>query len=116
MARRPRKSAGGWEGFAIKTDPDAMPAGKPLISVIMPSYNAARYLAEAVDSALRQSYGYVELILVDDGSADDCPHIEARLATQYAGLLPMAQSEPGLGSGVATGIGCSRRLAGFGSS
>ena len=81
--------------FGTATSPDAMPAGNPLISVVMPCYNSAPYLAEAVDSALRQSYGNVELILVDDGSTDDSPHIQARLATQYAGRLTLLHSGRG---------------------
>ena len=55
----------------------------PLISVVMPCLNCAPYLAEAVGSALRQSYGNVELILVDDGSTDESPNVEAGLAQQH---------------------------------
>jgi glycosyltransferase involved in cell wall biosynthesis len=42
-----------------------------LISVIMPCYNAAPFVEEAIKSVLGQSYPYVELIVVDDGSTDD---------------------------------------------
>jgi GT2 family glycosyltransferase len=41
----------------------------PLVSVIMPAHNCARYIAEAVDSVLTQDYPHKELIVVDDGSA-----------------------------------------------
>ena len=42
-----------------------------LVTVIMTSYNYARYLRQAVDSVLNQSYGNFELIVVDDGSTDE---------------------------------------------
>ena len=48
---------------------------KPLISVIVPIYKVEKYLAICVDSLLRQSYGNLEVILVDDGSPDECPAI-----------------------------------------
>jgi glycosyltransferase involved in cell wall biosynthesis len=43
----------------------------PLISVIIPSYNYARYLGEAIDSALGQTYPNVEVVVVDNSSTDD---------------------------------------------
>lgn len=48
---------------------------KPLISVIVPIYKVEKYLTICVDSLLRQSYGNLEIILVDDGSPDECPAI-----------------------------------------
>jgi glycosyltransferase involved in cell wall biosynthesis len=73
--------------MSIAIAPNAMPTENPLISVVMPCYNCAPYVSEAVGSALRQSYGNVELVLVDDGSTDASPGIEARLAEQHAGRL-----------------------------
>jgi len=42
----------------------------PLVSVIIPCYNAERWIAEAIDSCLRQSYSSLDVIVVDDGSTD----------------------------------------------
>ncbi|MBP5173640.1 MAG: glycosyltransferase [Clostridia bacterium] len=42
-----------------------------LISVIVPVYNVARYLGKCLVSIIRQSYGNIEIILIDDGSSDD---------------------------------------------
>jgi O-antigen/teichoic acid export membrane protein/glycosyltransferase involved in cell wall biosynthesis len=41
---------------------------KPLVSIIIPYYNQPEFLAEAVSSAMRQTYAHLEVIVVDDGS------------------------------------------------
>jgi glycosyltransferase involved in cell wall biosynthesis len=43
----------------------------PLVSIIITNYNYGNFLAAAIDSALRQSYRRVEVLVVDDGSTDN---------------------------------------------
>ena len=42
----------------------------PLVSVVIPAYNAEEWIAESIESVLRQTYQDLEVILVDDGSSD----------------------------------------------
>lgn len=46
-----------------------------LISVIVPIYNVEQYLDRCIESIIQQSYSHLEIILVDDGSPDQCPQI-----------------------------------------
>lgn len=48
---------------------------KPLISVIVPVYKSEKYLERCIDSILSQSYSNLEVLLIDDGSPDNCPAI-----------------------------------------
>ena len=47
----------------------------PLISVIVPVYKAEKYLDKCVESIVNQTYKNLEIILVDDGSPDNCPEM-----------------------------------------
>ena len=48
---------------------------KPLISVVVPIYNVAKYLKKSIESIVNQTYTNLEIILVDDGSKDESGEI-----------------------------------------
>ena len=54
-----------------------------LISVIVPAYNIEDYLQKCLESILAQSYKNIEIIIVDDGSADKTGEIVDQYTTQY---------------------------------
>jgi hypothetical protein len=66
---------------------------QPLVSVLVPSYNGARFLREALDSLLAQTYRNVEIILLDDASADETPEI----VREYEGRITYVRQPANLG-------------------
>ena len=75
-----------------------------LISVIVPVYNVERYLAECVDSILGQTYGNLEIILVDDGSTDGSGIMCDQYAQKDARIHVIHQKNQGLSSARNTGL------------
>ena len=73
----------------------------PTVSVVIPTYNYAGYVGEAIDSALAQTAPPHEVIVVDDGSTDDTPAVLAR----YAGRVRVIrQANAGLSAARNAGI------------
>jgi glycosyltransferase involved in cell wall biosynthesis len=68
----------------------------PRVSVILPCYNGAAYLREAVASILGQTMRDFELIVVDDGSTDASPAILAAMAREDARICVVAQPNGGI--------------------
>src|SRR2546423_14989039 len=50
----------------------------PLISIIIPCYNGAKYLPAAIEGALAQTYRNIEIVVVNDGSSDNTAEVAAR--------------------------------------
>jgi glycosyltransferase involved in cell wall biosynthesis len=73
----------------------------PLVSVIIPAYNAGPYIAETLDSVLRQTHPHREIIVVDDGSTDDTLH---RLEPYRAAIRYIRQANLGVGAARNAGL------------
>jgi glycosyltransferase involved in cell wall biosynthesis len=77
---------------------------KPLVSVIIPVYNGAKYIAQAIESVCVQNYDPIEIILVDDGSTDDTPMI----VRSFKDIRYIRQENCGCAAARNVGIGKSR--------
>jgi glycosyltransferase involved in cell wall biosynthesis len=79
--------------------------GEPdLVSVVVPVYNGGRWIAEAIESVRAQSYRPIEIIAIDDGSADD----SAAIVGGYADVRVVRQSNTGCAGARNRGIAESR--------
>ena len=67
-----------------------------LISIIIPVFNVEKYLRKCVDSVIAQTYKNLEIILVDDGSTDNCPIICDDYATKDKRVKVVHKSNGGL--------------------
>lgn len=68
----------------------------PLISIIVPIYNVEDYLRECIDSLIAQTYENIEIILVDDGSPDNCGMICDDYAVKDSRIMVLHKNNGGL--------------------
>jgi len=77
----------------------------PLVSIIINNYNYAEFLGDAIESALGQSYAPIEVLVVDDGSADDSRQVIDRYGSR---ILPILKENAGQASAFNAGVMRSR--------
>ena len=68
----------------------------PLISIIVPVYQVEKYLEKCINSIINQTYKNLEIILVDDGSTDNCPAICDRFQVEDSRIKVIHQENGGL--------------------
>lgn len=71
---------------------------QPLVSVIMPVYNGEKYLSQAIESILNQTFSNLELIIVDDGSSDGSVAIVEKYQQQDKRVILIRQENRGVSS------------------
>lgn len=76
----------------------------PLVSVIMPAYNAGRYIQQSIDSVIAQTYSHWEIIVVDDGSSDDTADIVKEISLKESRVKYVHQQNAGPGKARNTGL------------
>lgn len=82
-----------------------MPTPNPVVSVIIPNYNHAKYISDAITSVLNQTFPHFEIIVVDDGSTDDSRKVVAEFGDRVRYIW---QVNGGLSSARNTGIAQAR--------
>lgn len=65
----------------------------PLVSIVIPVYNGANYLEQAIESAMAQSYSNIEILVINDGSTDD--GATAAIAARYKNDIRYFEKENG---------------------
>ncbi|MBQ6773509.1 MAG: glycosyltransferase [Synergistaceae bacterium] len=89
-------------------------SGKPLISVIIPVYKVEKYLDKCIMSVVNQTYSNLEIILVDDGSPDNCPKMCDDWAERDSRIRVIHKENGGQASAKNAGIDIMRgELVGF---
>ena len=69
---------------------------QPLVSVIIPAYNAERYIDKTLDSVLHQTYRNIEVLVVDDGSQDKTAEIIESISHHDHRVYPLYQTQLGV--------------------
>ncbi|MXV17461.1 glycosyltransferase [Hufsiella ginkgonis] len=76
----------------------------PLVSIVMPAYNAAAFIESAIESVIRQSWPNWELLIINDGSTDETAAIATRYASADARVKLITQENKRLGGARNTGL------------
>ena len=76
----------------------------PVVSVIVPAFNASRWIGMSLDSVIAQTLREIEVIVVDDGSVDDTPEVVAAIAQRDPRVRLIRRDNGGVGAARNTGI------------
>jgi glycosyltransferase involved in cell wall biosynthesis len=84
----------------INRQDESTMANRDVVSVVIPCFNQAHYLSEAIESVLRQTHGCLDIVVVDDGSTDQTSEVTHR----YRSVRYIRQDNQGLSAARNTGL------------
>jgi teichuronic acid biosynthesis glycosyltransferase TuaG len=84
------------------------PTSKPLVSVIMPAFNAGKYIAESINSVISQTFYNWELIIINDGSIDNTRNIADQFTLNDSRIILINQQNKRLGAARNAGIAAAK--------
>lgn len=87
---------------------EACPAKEPLVSIIVPVYNAQRFVRDCLDSLLNQDLPSFEILCIDDGSTDASVEILAEYAEKHEQIRPIHQENAGVSAARNKGLSLAR--------
>lgn len=109
MARaRPKEDARSSAGEGRAPAAARAPGARPAVSVVLATFDRAAQVGRAIRSVLAQSFGDLELIVVDDGSTDRTPDVVLRLARRDPRVVYVRHENRGLSAARNTGIALAR--------
>jgi glycosyltransferase involved in cell wall biosynthesis len=101
-----RRRASGIDGdLAAWREFDVKEADQPTVSVVIPAWNAAKYLREAIRSVLEQTHRVLEVVVVDDGSSDNTAIVASRFG---APVRVLRREHQGVGAARNAGLAAAR--------
>jgi glycosyltransferase involved in cell wall biosynthesis/Tfp pilus assembly protein PilF len=100
----PEKVARVREPLERESNPEGRPLFRPLVSVVMPSYNQASYLRQSLDSLLAQTYTNWEAVVMNDGSTDNTVEVMEEYAAKDPRIRPFTKPNGGITSALKAGL------------
>ena len=88
--------------------PDEKFQGSPLVSIVIPAYNAEASIVRCIDTVLAQSFADLEIVIVNDGSTDHTPDILDWYACNYPNITVIHQQNAGVQAARNAGIICAK--------
>ena len=92
-------------GVMTDRNMDYQECGKPLVSLVVPVYNSARFLHKCLDSIRNQTYDNLEIVCVNDGSVDDSMSILQKYAEADRRFIIFSKENEGRGAASARNMG-----------